>query len=288
MEGKIIRNGLFKVFPNGEIYRKRKGVWEKAKPFILTPNRNRPNILEYEVVSTNFNGKQTHNYVHRLIAEALIPNPENKPQVAHIDGNSLNNKPENLVWVTSKERAQMTVDMGRGRKLEDAGVPCTICGGLTVNRDGICPKCKNDKKIYERQLEKLEKAREKFKDVKTDYLSKKEQIIVEMRMEDKTLQEIGDRLGMTRERVRQLESVILARNTDIKDVKNIIGKDVINVGEIAHIRKLTGVNISQMSSKLNISRATFEKYEANPSEFKVKHIQKLMEILGIKIEVLEA
>lgn len=287
MEGKIVRNGLFKVYPNGEIYRKRKGEWEKIKPFILKPNRDRPKSLEYEAVSTTYNGKQTHTYVHRLIAEALIPNPENKPQVAHIDGDSLNNNPENLVWVTSKERAQMTVDMGRGRKLEDAGKPCVICGGLTVTKDGICPKCKNDKKIYEKQLERLEKTKEKFKNVKTDYLSKRDQIIVEMRMEGKTLQEIGDRLGVTRERVRQMETRILGDNinSDDIDVKEIIGRNEININEIKTIRNMIGKSKMDMAGLLGISQSTYLKMEGNPMKFRVEHIHRLETALDIKITI---
>ena len=42
-------------------------------------------------------------YIHRLVATAFIPNPENKCEIDHINGDRLDNRVENLRWVSSKE-----------------------------------------------------------------------------------------------------------------------------------------------------------------------------------------
>jgi hypothetical protein len=53
------------------------------------------------------NGHKTF-LIHRLIAEAFIPNPENKPCVDHIDNNPSNNSLENLRWATNQENHRNT------------------------------------------------------------------------------------------------------------------------------------------------------------------------------------
>jgi len=47
-------------------------------------------------------GKKTHKLIHRLVAIAFIPNPDNLPCIDHIDGDPLNNCVDNLRWCTKK------------------------------------------------------------------------------------------------------------------------------------------------------------------------------------------
>lgn len=51
--------------------------------------------------------------VHRLVAQAFIPNPFNKPFINHIDNNIENNHASNLEWCTSKENKDHSVEQGR-------------------------------------------------------------------------------------------------------------------------------------------------------------------------------
>ena len=54
--------------------------------------------------------------VHRLVAQAFIENPENKPCVCHIDGNPKNNLVNNLYWGSRKDNSQDMVRHGRSNR----------------------------------------------------------------------------------------------------------------------------------------------------------------------------
>lgn len=75
------------------------------------------------VVRLTKKGKSREHKVHRLVALAFIPNPENKPEVNHIDGNPMFNNVSNLEWVTSKENSIHALETGlmpsyRGKEKE--------------------------------------------------------------------------------------------------------------------------------------------------------------------------
>lgn len=89
--------------------------FQKGKIIILKQGFN---MNAYPTVSLhkddkNGKGNKFKTYlVHRLVAEAFIPNPENKPIVDHIDGDRSNACAENLRWLTQKENIQAAIQRG--------------------------------------------------------------------------------------------------------------------------------------------------------------------------------
>ncbi len=68
--------------------------------------RQHPNGRGYNFVFLNKDGERKNARVHRLVAEAFIPNPESLPVVNHKNCNKLDNRVENLEWVSYRENSQ--------------------------------------------------------------------------------------------------------------------------------------------------------------------------------------
>jgi len=78
-------------------------------PVTLKPQKS---AHGYFMFNLSKNGKGKTIVAHRIVAIAFIPNPENKPQVNHKDGNKKNNHVSNLEWMTSKENINHSWMMG--------------------------------------------------------------------------------------------------------------------------------------------------------------------------------
>lgn len=93
---------------------------------LLKPNKNQ----RYRSVTLIFNGKKKQCNIHRLVAKAFIPNPDNKETVNHINFDKFDNRVVNLEWCTSIENTMHffkngKVNAKRGEENHNAKIDAT-------------------------------------------------------------------------------------------------------------------------------------------------------------------
>lgn len=92
----------YKVTRDGRVFNETK----ELKPVLMSCGYKRLRLI------CDWDGKPRGFLVHRLVAMTYLPNPENKPQVNHINGIKLDNRVENLEWVTAGENQKHAYLLG--------------------------------------------------------------------------------------------------------------------------------------------------------------------------------
>lgn len=96
--------GLIEVSNEGRVR-----SWLRGTPRVL---KTQPDKKGYHRLRVTVEREKMSYKIHREVAKAFIPNPDNLPQVNHIDGNKSNNAVDNLEWISNRDNAHHAIENG--------------------------------------------------------------------------------------------------------------------------------------------------------------------------------
>lgn len=106
--------GLYEISNLGRVRSLHKATCNKSN-ILCARKHHRYNYTSASIL-LNKKGKGKETQISRLVAQAFIPNPENKPFVNHLDNDATNNIYTNLEWVTHRENVEYAYKQGRYEK----------------------------------------------------------------------------------------------------------------------------------------------------------------------------
>ena len=194
MQEKFIFDGDYSVTADGKVFSYKLGGRRELQGGFASRNKR------YRVVTIFKHGTQSTRYVHRLVAEAFLPNPDNLPQINHRDGNPQNNDVSNLEWCTAKANINHAYQTGL-----HGGQSCLMCGVVTYRKNArICVGCKNKIALAVESAitqERRQEARRESVNCAGAPLNPQVAEYITARASGMTYQEIADLHGCTRQNI---------------------------------------------------------------------------------------
>lgn len=154
--GRVRSFDRYVKYSNGQIH------LHKGK--VLSPGKNTKGYL-FVILTCNRKRKTIN--VHRLVAIAFLPNPDNLPEVNHIDEDKTNNRVENLEWCDRNYNLNYGTARIRSR---DTNIKNGYWSGLSKDEYMREYRKENKEKIREKQREYNKKNREKIREQHREYM----------------------------------------------------------------------------------------------------------------------
>lgn len=155
---KDIKNyeGLYQISNFGNIKSLERKIKNKNGYRVIKEKILKPLLYKNGYLYIYLGGKNRYR-IHRLVAQAFISNPNNLPQVNHINGIKNDNKVENLEWVTASENTKHAYDNGLAKHTENQTKALINCNKNKRKKVALLDTYGNMQKTFDSAIEASKK-----------------------------------------------------------------------------------------------------------------------------------